>query len=41
MGIKGALKKAASGVLAPLSYSRTYLYAPWAKEAVALLDEPF
>ncbi len=38
---KGVLKKDASGVLAPLSCSRTSLYAPLAKVAAALLDKPF
>jgi hypothetical protein len=35
------LKKSASGVLAPLSCSRTSLYAPGAKMAAALLGKPF
>ena len=40
-GQKGVLKKSASGVLAPLSCSRTHLYAPLAKPAAALLNELF
>ena len=31
----GVLKKPASGVLAPLSCSRTHMYVPRAKEAAA------
>lgn len=37
----GVLKKPASGVLAPLSCSRTPTYVPRAKEAAALLDGLF
>jgi len=37
----GGLKKPASGVLAPLSCSRTSRYVPRAKEAAALLDGLF
>ena len=37
----GVLKKPASGVLAPLSCSRTPMYVPRAKEAAALLNELF
>jgi hypothetical protein len=41
VSLQGVLKKSASGVLAPLSCSRTILYAPRAKVAAALLDGPF
>ncbi len=37
----GVLKKPASGVLAPLSCSRTHMYVPRVKEAAALLDGLF
>ena len=38
---RGMLKKATSGVLAILSYSRTDKYAPCVKMAAALLDDFF
>jgi hypothetical protein len=37
----GGLKKAATGVLAPLSCSRTHMYVPRAKRAAALVDGIF
>gem|GEM_PF-5442699 len=39
--LMGMLKKGVSGVLGPLSCSRTHPYAPRAKAPAALLSAPF